>query len=106
MITKLYTLLAVTLIMFLGLFLYFWLDDVGYCLEQGNVWDYGMDTCREDCLHWNYEKGCIRLTAEEVNSLKECERKSTPQLPNGDCYQRVALFAVHKKYLQYYCFRL
>ena len=36
------------------------------CLDEGNVWDYNENRCREDCLAWNEINGCIKLTDEQM----------------------------------------
>lgn len=40
------------------------------CLDEGNVWDYNENRCREDCLAWNKINGCIKLTDEQVELFK------------------------------------
>ena len=29
------------------------------CLDDGKVWDYAENRCRNDCLKWNENHGCI-----------------------------------------------
>ncbi len=45
------------------------------CLDNGNVWDYQENRCREDCLVWNKINGCIKMTAEQVKIFKDCRHK-------------------------------
>lgn len=42
------------------------------CLDNGNVWDYQDNRCRDDCLTWNRINGCIKLTVEQIKLFKEC----------------------------------
>lgn len=34
------------------------------CLDMGNVWDYQEHRCRQDCLKWTAEQGCVPLSKE------------------------------------------
>lgn len=45
------------------------------CLDDGNVWDYQENRCREDCLVWNEINGCIKMTDEQVKLFKDCRHK-------------------------------
>lgn len=46
------------------------------CLDDGNVWDYNENRCREDCLAWNKINGCIKLTEEQIKLFKKCRHQS------------------------------
>ena len=48
--------------------------DKDMCLDDGNVWDYDEDRCREDCLLWNDKYGCVQMTPEHVKVMKDCRR--------------------------------
>lgn len=50
----------------------YWLA-IDSCLDMGNVWDDSEKRCRDDCLTWNKEFGCIELTAEQVQMFKNCQ---------------------------------
>ena len=43
---------------------YFLAEDI--CLDGGQVWDGDEKRCREDCLTWNKDYGCIKMTEEQV----------------------------------------
>ena len=34
-------------------------DDAVWCLEHGMVWDEYQKICRDDCITWNKEDGCV-----------------------------------------------
>ncbi len=51
------------------------------CLDNGNVWDYQENRCREDCLVWNKINGCIKMTAEQVKMFKDCRHKGAGCVP-------------------------
>ncbi len=42
---------------------YFLAEDT--CLDAGNVWDDDEKRCRDDCLKWNKDYGCIQITQEQ-----------------------------------------
>lgn len=54
---------------------YFVLLEQNGCLDEGNVWDYNENRCREDCLAWNKINGCIKLTDEQVELFKKCRHQ-------------------------------
>lgn len=45
------------------------------CLDNGNVWDYDENRCREDCLAWNEINGCIKMTDEQIKLFKKCRHQ-------------------------------
>ncbi|MBQ8466038.1 MAG: hypothetical protein IJ545_08535 [Alphaproteobacteria bacterium] len=51
------------------------------CLDNGNVWDYQDNRCRDDCLTWNRINGCIKLTVEQIKLFKECRYKANNCVP-------------------------
>ena len=60
-----------------GLFIYdpyFLAEDA--CLDSGQVWDASEKRCREDCLKWNEDYGCIKLTSDQVAALAQCQHKT------------------------------
>ena len=48
------------------------------CLDFGNVWDYEQNICREDCLRWTKEEGCVSLCKDDEiwDDEKGCLKKS------------------------------
>ncbi|MCM1324651.1 MAG: hypothetical protein NC218_11060 [Acetobacter sp.] len=46
---------------FISLFLLWWFDKDGSCLDTGGVWDGNEKRCRQDCLTWNEVDGCVPL---------------------------------------------
>ncbi len=46
--------------------------DKDMCFDDGNVWDYDEDRCRDDCLLWNDKYGCVQMTPEYKKILDEC----------------------------------
>ncbi len=61
------------------LFLWFqnpdWLD-IDSCQDLGKVWDRDEKRCRDDCLVWKADFGCIKLTAEQSEKYKNCATSS------------------------------
>ena len=53
----------------------YWLS-IETCLDNGQVWDYQKNVCRDDCLIWKKEFGCIQLTPEQRTLLKQCKNLS------------------------------
>ena len=55
----------------------FWAKrQIEQCLENALIWDYDENRCRDDCLKWGEGFGCIKLTAEETATIKECRFKT------------------------------
>ena len=46
--------------------------DKDMCFDDGNVWDYDEDRCRDDCLLWNDKYGCVQMTPEQRKCIDEC----------------------------------
>mgnify|MGYP004478226825 FL=1 len=46
--------------------------DKDMCFDDGNVWDYDEDRCRDDCLLWNDKYGCVQMTPEHRKFIDEC----------------------------------
>ena len=47
---------------------------VDTCRDGGDVWDYDEDRCRDDCLLWNDKYGCVQMTPEYIQYMKDCYR--------------------------------
>lgn len=42
------------------------------CLEaEKGVWDYTLNICRQDCLTWDKELGCIPVTKENISKYHQ-----------------------------------
>ncbi|MBE6453011.1 MAG: hypothetical protein E7012_05945 [Alphaproteobacteria bacterium] len=54
-------------------FLFLWFDDAGTCLDIGGVWDGTEKRCRNDCLTWRKDYGCIKFTPQQI----ECAKSKT-----------------------------
>lgn len=51
----------------LGYVFYLMTDDKGHCLSEGHgVWDADRQECRQDCLTWRKDIGCIPITEENI----------------------------------------
>lgn len=44
------------------------------CLDSGDVWDYEQNICRNDCLKWSKDFGCIKLTKEQIKMYDNCNQ--------------------------------
>lgn len=53
------------------------------CLDNGNVWDYKENRCREDCFAWNKINGCIKMTDEQVQLFKKCHHEPAGCIPDN-----------------------
>lgn len=42
-----------------AMFVFFYFDKAGNCLDAGGVWDSNRKECRYDCDKWQEDKGCI-----------------------------------------------
>ena len=73
-----------------ALLLFYWFDDAGACLDAGKVWDYEQKQCRDDCLAWQPEFGCISLTSEQVKLFAECRHKAG-RCPSDEVYAAICL---------------
>lgn len=83
-------LLAVIFIVLIVLFVLdpYWLS-VDSCLDNGKVWDYEKNVCREDCLIWQEEFGCIKLTEKQIQIFEKCG--SSNLCPSWKTYKDVCL---------------
>ena len=45
---------------------YLWFDDQMFCLDIGKIYDPIQKICRDDCLTWNDEIGCVPITKENI----------------------------------------
>ena len=66
----------------------YWLI-IDTCLDNGQVWDYQNNICRDDCLVWQKEFGCIKLTPKQTKLLKQC--RNQPNCPNSQTYKEICL---------------
>lgn len=41
---------------------YLWFDDKMFCLDMGKIYDPIQKVCRDDCLTWDDEIGCVPIT--------------------------------------------
>ena len=48
--------------------------DKDMCFDDGNVWDYDEDRCRDDCLLWNDKYGCVQMIPEHIQYIEDCRR--------------------------------
>ena len=67
----------------------YWLAEDS-CLDDGLVWDRKAHRCRDDCLKWDPEYGCIQLTPDQVQIFKKCKR-STRYCVSTVVYQDICL---------------
>ena len=66
------TTVSLILLWILGEIDFFLREDT--CRDGGGVWDYDEDRCREDCLLWNDKYGCVQMTPEHMQAIKDCRR--------------------------------
>ena len=66
----------------------YWLN-IDTCLDNGQVWDYQKNICRNDCLIWKKKFGCIKLTPEQTKLLKQCQ--NLPNCPDNQTYKEICL---------------
>ena len=66
------TIVSLILLWILGEIDFFLREDT--CRDGGGVWDYDEDRCREDCLLWNDKYGCVQMTPEHMQAIKDCRR--------------------------------
>lgn len=46
--------------------------DKDMCFDDGNVWDYDENRCREDCYTWTQQHGCIQMSREHFQMMQYC----------------------------------
>ena len=70
----------------------YWLS-IDTCLDNGQIWDYQNNICRDDCLIWKKEFGCIKLTPEQTKLLKRCKNLSNcpDMIVNLTLYPKIVL---------------
>ena len=51
--------------------------------------DYQKNICRDDCLIWKKEFGCIKLTPEQTKLLKQC--KNLSNCPDNQTLKEICL---------------
>lgn len=65
-----------------------WLS-IDSCLDDGKVWDYEQNICRDDCLTWQEEFGCIKLTKKQIEIFGKCGNSNL--CPSLKTYKDVCL---------------
>ncbi len=60
------------------------------CLDDGKVWDYAENRCRNDCLKWGKEYGCIKLTPKQITLFENC-RHNLPNCISVADYKEICL---------------
>ena len=51
---------------------YLMLDDKAWCLSEGHgVWDADKRECRQDCLTWREDIGCVPITKENITKKEK-----------------------------------
>lgn len=48
----------------IGFARYLFFDKQAYCLDIGKIYDPVQKICRDDCLSWNNQTGCVPITDE------------------------------------------
>ena len=57
-------LVVITIICYAG---YLMIDDKAQCLSEGQgVWDADRRECRQECLTWREDIGCVPITKENI----------------------------------------
>lgn len=62
---------------------------VDSCLDLGGVWDDNEKRCRNDCLTWQKNYGCIKLTPEQIKAFNQCEEKDN--CPSQEVYYDICM---------------
>lgn len=83
MIVCLFVVMAVPL---MGI-IYLFTDEQGTCKDMGGVWDDNEKRCRNDCLEWNKEYGCILLTPAQIRKMENCQIEKGPCLSDEDFFE-------------------
>ena len=51
---------------------YLMMDDKAWCLSEGDgVWDADKRECRQDCLTWREDIGCVPITQENITKKEK-----------------------------------
>lgn len=79
---------------YIAIFLYFILDVKGSCASDGDVWDSDENRCRDDCLTWHQNYGCIKLTPEQMQLFDKSHANLDYYVPE-DVYRDIC-FNNHK----------
>lgn len=57
---NIFAIIGCCIILYLSYILFF--DDAGWCISSGHgVWDAEQKICRDDCLTWSKETGCVPI---------------------------------------------
>jgi hypothetical protein len=55
-----------------GVLVYILTDNVANCLSEGHgVWDDDRKECRQDCLTWRKDLGCVPITEENARKKEQ-----------------------------------
>lgn len=47
-------------------------DEEGWCLSEGHgVWDADRQECRQDCLTWRKDIGCVPITEDNIRKKEK-----------------------------------
>ena len=46
-------------------------DHKAYCLDIGKIYDPSQNICRDDCLTWDNNVGCVPITEENIKKKSE-----------------------------------
>lgn len=56
----------------LGYIVFLLMDNEGRCLSEGyGVWDADKHECRQDCLTWRKDLGCVPITEENIRKKEK-----------------------------------
>lgn len=97
MVTKVLFLIFVLVGVFV---LYLTFDYRGSCVSDGKVWDGDEQRCRDDCLMWDREWGCIKLNYEQIDNVRECRKSGNcddKKLLKQICFYNNKAWQVDKK---------
>ena len=68
-LTFLVGLVVIVIICYAG---YLMMDDKAWCLSEGHgVWDADRRECRQDCLTWREDIGCVPLTKKNITKKEK-----------------------------------
>ena len=62
-------LVVIVIVCYVG---YLMIDDKACCLSEGyGVWDADKRECRQDCLTWREDIGCVPITKENITKKEK-----------------------------------
>jgi len=68
-----FSILALVCVIVIGIFLYYLFDSKAHCLDIGKIYDPVQKICRDDCLTWNDEQGCVPITEKNIAKKEKGE---------------------------------